>query len=94
MELLLWELPNDRSYKNKSGTRTVAQSRLLIGEITLHNQVGYLGKILRVAVVHLHRNVAKKEHGFARQREEYWEHLAQGLREHEVHVLMGDLNMA
>ena len=36
----------------------------------------------------------KKEHGFARQHEEYWEHLAQVLREHEVHVLMGDFNMA
>ena len=94
LELLLWELSNDGSFKNKSGTRTMAQSRLLIGQIKFHNNVGYMGKTLRVAVVHLHRNVAKKEHGFARQREEYWEHLAQVLREHEVHVLMGDFNMA
>ena len=32
--------------------------------------------------------------GYARKHEEYWEHLAQVLREHEVHVLMGDFNMA
>ena len=89
-----WELSNDGMYKNENDSRTIAQPRLLIGKIELHNNVGYIGKTLRVVVVHLHRNVAKKEYGFARQREEYWEHLAQVLREHEVHVLTGDLNMA
>ena len=53
-----------------------------------------MGKEIRVAVCHLHQQVANKNKGFRQANDVYWPFLADKLREHHVQVLMGDFNMS
>ena len=63
----------------------------LIVKTMLKQTVGYMGKEMRVAVVHLHFQVGNKNKGFRNNHEEFWPWLADKLREHNIHVLMGTL---
>ena len=96
MELLFWLRKHEGDYKTKSKNKIKnrAYSRTLIGQISLKNNVGFMGKEMRVAVCHLHNMVANKDAGFRRQNDQYWPFLAAKIKEFKVQVLMGDFNMS
>ena len=62
MELLMWERRYEGKYKGKGRRQKQmkAYTRTLMGKIMLKQKVGFMGKELRVAVVHLHFLVANK----------------------------------
>ena len=62
MELLMWERRHEGNYKGKGKRQKQmkAYTRTLMAKIMLKQNVGYMGKELRVAVVHLHYLVANK----------------------------------
>ena len=73
IELLHWNRIYHGPYKpkkkkgRKSSEKTgLAYSRLLIAKITCHKSVGYMGRDLNVAVVHLHNKVGNREKHFRR----------------------------
>ena len=96
MELLLWERKHEGNYKSKDKRkkRMKAYTRTLMAKIMLKQNVGYMGKEIRVAVCHLHHQVANKSKGFRRQNDAFWPWLANKLKEHNIQVLMGDFNMS
>ena len=71
-----------------------AYTRTLLAKIMLKQSVGYMGKELRVVVVHFHFQVANKNKGFRRNNDEFWPWLADKLKQHNIQVLMGDFNMS
>ena len=93
IEHLEWDRTYHKDYPCGQTTRK-AYSRLLVASIRLHNNVGYIGKDLRVAVCHLHHHVANKVSGFRQENDKYWPRLADYMHKHRVHVLMGDFNMS
>ena len=62
MELLMWERRHEGNYKGKGKRQKQmkAYTRTLMGKIMLKQKVGFMGKELRVVVVHLHFLVANK----------------------------------
>ena len=96
MELLFWLRKYEGDYKTKGKNKTKyrAYSRTLIGQINLKNNVGFMGKEIRVAVCHLHIMVANKDAGFRRQNDQYWPFLAAQINKFNVQVLMGDFNVS
>ena len=92
IELLFWLRKPEGLYGK--GKRHKAYTRTLICKISLKNSVGYMGKEIRVAVCHLHQQVANKNTGFRQNNDSYKPFLADRLREHHVQVLMGDFNMS
>ena len=71
VELLEWKRIFEGKYKPKKkkgrpsqGKTALAYSRVLIAKITCHKPVGYMGREINVAVVHLHNKVANKDKGF------------------------------
>ena len=60
----------------------------------MKNQVGYMGKTLVVMCVHLHFMVANKSKRFRKSNDDFGPWLAEQIKQHEVHVLMGDFNMS
>ena len=84
IELLYWERKYEGLYtsstktKNKTGPKPKkkAYTRILIGRIKLHNNVGFIGRFLVVAVVHLHFTVGNNLKGFKEQHQEFWDKLA------------------
>ena len=94
IETMLWDRKYEGEYRARKGAKLKAYTRTLIAKISLKNHVGYVGKELRVAVCHLHFAVANKNKGFRRQNDMFWAWLANQLKEHAVHVLMGDFNMS
>ena len=53
-----------------------AYTRTLMAKIRLKQNVGDMGKEMRVAVVHFHNQVANKSKGFRRSNDEFWPWLA------------------
>ena len=96
MELLMWDRKFEGTYKAKTKQKTLmrAYTRTLMAKIALKHQVGYMGKEMRVAVCHLHFQVANKNKKFRKNNDEFWPWLASKLKEHKVQVLMGDFNMS
>ena len=74
MELLMWVRKHEGNYqsKDKRQKQMKAYTRTLMANIMLKQNVGYMGKELRVAVVHLHYLVANKNKGFVRQNDMFW----------------------
>ena len=62
MELFMWERRYEGNYKGKGKRQKQrkAYARTLMGNIMLKQNVGYMGKEMRVAVVHFHFQVANK----------------------------------
>ena len=85
IETLHWSRKEDGEYRARKGSKMRAYTRTLIAKISLKNQVGYVGKELRVAVCHLHFAVANKNKGFRRQNDLFWPWLATELKQHAVH---------
>ena len=94
IESLSWTRTKDGLYKSKGKTNMRAYTRLLVARVTLKSNVGGIGKELRVAVCHLHFQVANNNRGFKKQHKDFWPFLAQQMKWYEVHVLMGDFNMS
>ena len=95
LKTLSWTRKFQGTYpQGKAKTKMNAYNRLLVVRIALRNNVGGIGKDLRVAVCHLHFQVANKNKGFKKQHQEFWSMLANEMRYHGVHVLMGDFNMS
>ena len=74
MELLMWERKHEGNYKGKGKIQKQREgyARTLTGKIMLKQNVGYMGKELQVAVVHLHFLVANKNKGFGRNNDNLW----------------------
>ena len=96
LELLSWRRIHEGTYnsKNTSKRKMNAYTRWLVGKITMKNQVGYMGRELRVAVCHLHFQVGNKNKGFRRNNDHFWKFVRDELVKHNVQVLMGDFNMS
>jgi hypothetical protein len=90
---LFYENKMEGSYKENQGKKT-AVTKLVVVEVTMQFPVKFLGNKIRVLNVHLHRHVAKKSKGFAMAYEAFWTDLADYIRKFDMHVLMGDFNMA
>ena len=59
MELLLWERKHEGYYKSRNKQKQMkAYTRILLAKIMLKHNVGYMGKEMRVALVHCHFQVA------------------------------------
>ena len=72
-----------------------AYTRTLMAKIMLKRNVGYMGKELRVVVVHFHVQVANtKTTGLHINNDVCWPWLADTLKQRNIHVLMGDFNMS
>ena len=80
--------------KGPSKTKMRAYTRLLVAKISLKHNVGFIGKELRVAVCHLHFQVANNNQGFRKKNQEFRPWLAAEIKQYGVHVRMGDFNMA
>ena len=96
LESLSWLRREEGTYKSKGPSKNNmrAYTRLLVARVTLKSNVGGLGKELRVAVCHLHFQVANNNKGFKKQHNSFWPILAQQMTFYDVHVLMGDFNMS
>ena len=65
LHVLNWTRKEEGTYNSKPlKKKSRAYTRTLIAKITLKNHVGFLGKELRVAVCHLHFQVANNSPGF------------------------------
>ena len=62
--------------KGASKTKMRAYTRLLVAKISLKHNVGFIGKELRVAVCHLHFQVANNNPGFKKKNIDFWPWLA------------------
>ena len=93
MELLIWERKHEGNYKSKDKRQKQmkAYTRTLMGKIMLQQNVGYMGKELRVANVHLHFQVANKNKGFRRNNDVFWPWLVDKLKQRNIQVIMGAL---
>ena len=96
LESLSWTRKAEGMYKSKGAAKAKmkAYTRLLVGKIRLKTNVGGIGKELRVAVCHLHFQVANKNKGFRKPHQEFWLDLVSQIQKYEVQVLMGDFNMS
>ena len=93
-ELLLWDRVCEGQYKLKSGNEGRASSRYLICSIDFNNNVGFFGKRMVVAVVHLHHKVANHDKGFRKNQKDFWPKLFGLVQTFGIDVLMGDFNMS
>ena len=67
LELLNWERRFEGRYKRKGGKAkgmANAYSRSMVVNVSMDQSVGFLGKEIRVMIVHLHRHVANNVKGF------------------------------
>jgi len=80
--------------KKLESNKSQAYTRTLVAKITMKGNIGYIGRELRVAVCHFHHLVANNKKGFRKKHLEFWPWLADELKQHQVHVLMGDFNMS
>ena len=95
IELLNYTKKLEGLYNSKGKKNQLkAYTRTLVAKITMKGNIGYIGRELRVAVCHLHFLVANKNKGFRPQHDAFWLWLADELKQHSVHVLMGDFNMS
>ena len=94
LEKLHWHRKFEGTYKSKTKKDMKAYTRLLVAKVFLKTNVGGIGRELRVAVCHLHFQVANNNKGFKTKHKEFWPLLAKEMKYHEVQVLMGDFNMS
>ena len=94
IEMLSWIRKEEGTYYSKVKTKLRAYTRLLVAKVAMSQNVGFIGTELRVAVCHLHFQVANKNKGFKQKHKDFWPWLADMMRYHRVHVLMGDFNMS
>ena len=95
IELLNYTRKLEGLYNSKGKKNQLkAYTRTLVAKITMKGNIGYIGRELRVAVCHLHFLVANYKKGFKKQHIDFWPWLADELKQHQVHVLMGDFNMS
>ena len=94
LEMLYHERKSEGTYKSKSGIRSQAYTRVLVGKIFFSKPVGQIGMSMVVMVLHLHHHVANNFKGFRHQQKATWPWLAQLIIKYEVDLLMGDLNMS
>ena len=95
IELLNYTRKLEGLYNSKGKKKQLkAYTRTLVAKITMKGNIGYIGRELRVAVCHLHFLVANYKKGFKKQHVDFWPWLADELKQHQVHVLMGDFNMS
>ena len=76
LELLFWKRINEGTYRARGGARATryAYTRVLVGKITLKNNVGYMGTEQVVMVVHFHYLVANKHVGFRKKQTTHFGH--------------------
>ena len=94
IEKLHWVRKFEGTYKSKAKKDMKAYTRLLVAKVFLKTSVGGIGRELRVAVCHLHFQVANYNKGFKVKHKEFWPLLAKEIKTHAVQVLMGDFNMS
>ena len=94
LDMLYWDRRLEGQYNLKQGNKGMAYSRTLVCRVNLHQNVGFFGREIVCAVVHLHNKVANNDKGFRQQQRAYWAQLHRVLVDHKVDVLMGDFNMA
>ena len=94
MTLVKWERRYEGNYRLKSGSNANAYSRLLVCDIELRHNVGFFGKHMVVAVVHLHNKVANHDKGFREQQKKFWPLLRAYIAQYQIDILMGDFNMS
>ena len=92
-ELLFWERRFEGEYS--AGKRKArAYSRFLVCRLTLLRNVGFFGKQMVVAVIHMHNRVANNDKGFRKNQTTFWPGLRNMIADHKIDVLMGDFNMS
>ena len=102
IDLLHWERKYEGLYTSSTKTKNKltpkpkkkAYTRILIGRIKLHNNVGFIGRSLVVAVVHLHFTVGKNMKHFKEGHQEFWNKIAEFCRTFGIDILLGDFNMS
>ena len=94
LDLLHWDRRSEGYYNVKNRHKGVAYTRTLVCRVNLHKNVGFFGREIVCAVVHLQNKVANNDKGFRAQQKTYWARLHRVLVEHKVDVLMGDFNMS
>ncbi len=72
IRLLSWTHTFEGHYRTQQGKHRRAYTRTLVAKFRLKNNVGYIGKELRVAVCHLHHHVGNKAKGFRKANDDFW----------------------
>ena len=94
LTFLYWDRREVGQYKVKNNHTAIAYSRTLVCQADLELNVGFFGRKMVIAVVHLHNKVANHDTGFRKEQHAFWPRLKQTLLEWNVDVLMGDFNMS
>ena len=91
--LLFWNRQFEGIYTTKHKKKGNAYSRCIIAEVNMKFNFGYFGNSLVVMVMHLHNKVANNDKGFRDKLKAFWKWLPEKLKQFEVNIFMGDLNM-